>query len=80
MEKKFNVEEEYNFIAQRLSSCLYKPERIKGEHMKKYMETSVLFCPDEVYSKEELEEKLNKVNEIKSIIEKKLEELSEDQI
>lgn len=67
--EKFNVENEYNFYMNRLSTCIGPEENRKGKQMQNYLKTSILFNPLDVdYSKEELEEKLNKLKEIEKIL------------
>ena len=71
----FNVEKEYEFYMNRLSTCISPDEKKKGQQMQKYLETSVLFNPEDVnYSKEQLQEKLNKTKEIEILLEKLLKE------
>lgn len=71
----FNVEKEYEFYMNRLSSCISPIERVKGYQMQNYLKTSILFNPKDVnYNKEELKEKLNKLKEIELLLEKLLNE------
>ena len=71
----FNVEKEYEFYMNRLSSCISPIERVKGYQMGGGVETSILFNPKDVnYNKEELKEKLNKLKEIELLLENLLNE------
>ena len=70
----FNLEKEYDFYMNRYNSFSSKEEKEIGSHLENYKKTSLLYNPIDVnYSKEELKEKLQKLNEIKNLLEKQLE-------